>query len=96
MYIQLMRRQRSVQRAVKQLWLPCWLDHVRLPDGRLNEAMLLQMIPAGWLPDRPENILVSIAHSRGSTGLKSLTRFRPWGRHFDCYILELWHDEPHA
>ena len=96
MYIQLMRRHLSVQRPVKSLWLPCRLEQVALPDGSLNETMLLHLIPARWLPAKPEEILITLAHARGSTGLKNLRIFRPWARHFDCYVLELWHEEPHA
>ena len=94
MYVQLMRRTGHIQRAVKNLWLPCRLEQVTLPGGRIHEDMLLAMIPKGWLPAPPKETLLSIAHSRGSTGLKAVSRFRPWARHFDCYVLELWHDEP--
>ena len=94
MYLRLLRRTRSVQRTVKSLWLPCLLEQVTLPNGHLDEAMLLRLLPPRWLPAKPSEILVSIAHPRGSQGLKQLTTFRPWARHFDCYILELWHNEP--
>ena len=94
MYLQLLRRTRYIQRPVKQLWLPCRLEQITRPDGHIDEHLLLLMIPPEWLPDSPRNILLSIAHSRGSTGLKGVKEFRPWGRLFDCYVLELWHDEP--
>lgn len=94
MYLQLLRRTRNVQRPVKTLWLPCPLEEATLPGGVLNESMLLRMIPAGWLPAPPSETLVSLAYPWGSRGLKRLTRFRPWGRHFDCYVLEIWRDEP--
>lgn len=95
MYLNLLRRTNNIQRPVKSLWLPCMLEQVTLPDGRLDENMLLRIIPAGWLPVKASEVLVSIANPRGSQGLKQLTAFRPWGRRFDCYVLELWHDEPH-
>ena len=94
MYVQLMRRQRNVQRAVKSIWLPCHLDQMVLPDGTIHEMMLINLLPEGWLPAKPAEILISVAHARGSTGLKRLRLFRPWARHFDCYILELWRGEP--
>lgn len=94
MYIQLMRRHLSVQRAVKSLWLPVRLEQVLLPGGGVDETMLLHIIPAGWLPEKPSEILLSIANARGSTGLRSVRVFKPWARRFDCYVLELWHDEP--
>ena len=94
MYLRLLRRTRNVQRTVKTLWLPCLLEQVTLPDGRVHEAMLLKLIPPGWLPAKASETLLSIAYPWGSQGLKRLTAFRPWGRHFDCYVLELWHDEP--
>ena len=94
MYLNLMRRTRNVQRSVKTLWLPCALEQVTI-DGHLNEQMLLRIIPPGWLPSKPSETLVSIAYPWGSQGLKRLTLFRPWARHFDCYVLELWRDEPH-
>ena len=94
MYLNLLRRTRNVQRPVKSLWLPCMLEQVTLPNGHVNEQMLLRIIPAGWLPAKPSETLLSIAYPWGSQGLKQLTAFRPWGRHFDCYVLELWRDEP--
>lgn len=94
MYVQVMRRHLSVQRPVKKLWLPARLEQLLLPDGRVDESMLLHMLPAGWLPARPGEMLLSIAHARGSSGLRYVKIFRPWERHFDCYVLELWHEEP--
>ena len=87
-----MHRHLGVQRPVKRIWLPCRLEQMTA-GGRLEESMLFHMLPAGWLPSAPGDTLVSIAHAGGSTGLKRLNLFRPWARHFDCYILELWHDE---
>ena len=72
MYLQLMRRQRGVQRPVKQVWLPCTLDQMMYPEGGLNETMLLNMIPEGWLPAKPGEVLVSLAYPTGSTGLRNL------------------------
>ena len=94
MYVRLLKRHLSIQRTVKELWLPCRLEQTFLPDGHFNESMLLAMLPSNWLPVPPGEILLSVAHNRGSTGLQSLSYFRPWGRHFDCFILELWHDGP--
>ena len=96
MYVQLMRRQGHVQRAVKYTWLPCRYEHVVLPEGRIDENLLLHLLPAGWLPAKPAEILLAAATARGSTGLKRLSVFRPWARHFDCYVLELWVEEPHG
>ena len=95
MYVRLLRRHRNIQRTVREIWLPCRLEQIFLPEGRLDESMLLHMLPAEFLPAPPHEILISLAHAKGSTGLKALTRFRPWARHFDCFILELWHDGPH-
>ena len=95
MYLNLLRRTRNVQRPVKSLWLPCTLEQVTLPNGHVNEQMLLRIIPAGWLPAKPSETLLSIAYPWGSQGLKQLTVFRPWARGFDCFVLELWHNEPH-
>ena len=95
MYLNLLRRTRNVQRPVKSLWLPCTLEQVTLPNGHVNEQMLLRIIPAGWLPVKPSETLLSIAYPWGSQGLKQLTVFRPWARGFDCFVLELWHNEPH-
>ena len=94
MYVRLLWRHNNVQRAVKGLWLPVRLDQALRSDGRIHEEMLLHMLPSGWLPEEPEKILLSLAHDQGSTGLRQLTRFRPWARHFDCYVLELWREEP--
>lgn len=94
MYLRLLRRHNGVQRTVKDLWLPIRLDQAALPDGRINEELLLRVLPPGWLPERPENVLLTLAHAGGSTGLRRLERFRPWARHFDAWVLEAWRDEP--
>ena len=94
MYLYLLRRTRNVQRSVKSLWLPCRLEQVATPDGRLDEQMLLRIVPPGWLPVKASEILLSVAYPWGSLGLKRLKAFRPWARGFDCYVLELRRDEP--
>ena len=95
MYVQLMRRAGRYQRAVKYVWLPCRYEHVVLPEGGIDEALLLHMLPRGFLPGRSEDTLLSLANAKGSLGLKGLRVFRPWERGFDCDVLELWPVEPH-
>lgn len=95
MYIQLMVRRGRVQRSVKYTWIPCRFEHVVGPGGQIDENLLVNLIPRGWLPAEPREILLTVATAKGSTGLRRLTRFRPWARNFDCYVLELWAEEPH-
>lgn len=94
MYVQLMRREGRLQRAVKHIWLPCRYEHVVLPEGGVDESLLLHMLPKGFLPAKPGDALPSVANAKGSLGLKRLRLFHPWGRNFDCYILELGMGEP--
>lgn len=94
MYVQLMRREGRYQRAVKYVWIPCRYEHVVLPEGGIDESLLLHMLPKGFLPSRPEDTLLSVANEKGSLGLRQLRLFRPWERNFDCYVLELWFREP--
>lgn len=93
MYIQLMHRHYGVHEPIKHVEIPCEFSEVYLGDDNINEELLLKSIPAGWLPTKPEQILLAVATKNWSTGQCKLTKFRSWAKYFDAYCLEL-HKEP--
>lgn len=93
MYIQLMHRHYGLHSPVKHIEIPCEFSEVCLGEDNINEELLLQSIPEGWLPTKSENILLAKADKYGSTGQRNLKKFRSWAKYFDAYCLEL-HKEP--
>lgn len=89
MYIQLMHRHYGVHKAIKHLEIPCNFRDVYITDDNINEELLIQNIPEGWLPTNPSLILLTVADESGGTGQFNLNIFRPWRKYFDCYVLEL-------
>lgn len=93
MYIQLMHRHYGLHSPIKHIEIPCEFSEVYLGDDNINEELLLESIPKDWLPTKIENILLAVADKYGSTGQRSLNKFRSWAKYFDAYCLEL-HKEP--
>lgn len=89
MYIQLMHRHYGVHKPIRHLEIPCNFRDVYIADDNINEELLIQNIPEGWLPVAPNLILLTKANEYGSDGQSNLNIFRPWGKYFDCYVLEL-------
>ena len=93
MYIQLMHRSYGVHEPIKHMEIPCKFSDVYLGKGNINEELLLNNIPNGWLPTKSSSILLTVADKYGSTGQRNLNKFRSWAKYFDAYVLEL-HEEP--
>lgn len=93
MYIQLMHRHYGIHSPVKRVEISCGFEEV-CQGGKINEDILLKNIPDEWLPDKPGNILITIADEHGSTGQYKLKKFRSWAKYFDAYVLELWDKNP--
>lgn len=93
MYIQLMHRHYGVHTPMKHIEIPCKFENVYIGDNNINEELLVNSIPADWLPTLPKNILLTVADRWGTTGQSKLSVFRPWSKYFDSYVLEL-HKEP--
>ncbi len=93
MYIQLMRRCYGVHSPIKHIEIPCEFNDVYLGDEHINEKLLLENIPDGWLPVEPRMILLTVADETGSTGQGGLEIFMSWGKYFPSYVLEL-HEKP--
>ena len=94
MYIQLMHRHYGIHSPVKRVEIPCGFEEVCQGENKINEDKLLENIPDGWLPDRPENILITVAGVHCSIGQYGLKKFRSWAKYFDAYVLELWDKSP--
>ena len=90
MYIQLMHRHYGVHRPIKHVEIPCEFSDVCMVNGDINEDLLLKNIPEGWLPTKPELILLTVADKYGSVARTNLNKFRPWAKYFDAYCLELY------
>lgn len=90
MYIQLMHRHHGFHRPIKHVEIPCTFSDVYLGDNNINEELLLEYIPEGWLPTKPSLILLTVADECGSTGQRNLNKFRSWAKYFDAYCLELY------
>lgn len=93
MYIQLMHRHYGCHSPIKHIEIPCEFSKVYLGEDNINEELLLESIPEGWLPVEPSKILLTEADKNGSTGQCGLSKFRSWAKYFDSYVLEL-HREP--
>lgn len=99
MYIQLMHRRYGIHKPIKHIEIPCDFSEVYQGQDRINEELLLENIPEGWLPVPPERILLMVANENGGTG-QCCTIFHSWAKYFDSYSLELhekpeeWWDEP--
>lgn len=93
MYIQLMHRSYGIHSPIKHTEIPCDFETIYLGDDHINEDLLLEHIPEGWLPTKPDMILLTVGNEFGSTGQCNLEKFKPWAKYFDAYVLEL-HKEP--
>lgn len=95
MFVQLMHRHYGVHEPVKHLELPCSFDDVYRGENNIDEDILLQLVPDGWLPISSKGILISVVtpDGRGTTGQSKLKHFLNWAKYFDAYVLEL-HDKP--
>ena len=93
MYIQLMHRSLGVHDPIKHIEIPCRFEDVYLGEDNINEDLLLENIPKGWLPTSPSLILLTVGNKYGTTGQYNLDKFRVWAKYFDAYCLEL-HKEP--
>jgi len=89
MYIQLYRRNRGLHTPIKHLEIPCDFESVYLSDNNIDEKLLLESIPEGWLPVPSKRILMTVGSENCSTGQYKLSLFRPWAKYFDAYVLEL-------
>lgn len=93
MYIQLMHRHHGFHEPIKHIEIPCEFSKVYLGEDNINEDLLIESIPEGWLPVETNKILLTKADDNGSTGQRGLSKFRSWSKYFDAYVLEL-HEKP--
>lgn len=89
MYIELKHRHYGVHRPIKHIEIPCDFSDVYIGKDRINEKLLLENIPDGWLPTKPSNILLTVDDNNGGIGMYDLYIFRPWAKYFDSYVLGL-------
>ena len=82
MYVQLMHRHHGIHNHIKYTEIPCKLSDVYRGDDNINEDLLLELIPEGWLPVDPSLILLSVDGKRGGIGQSDLGKFRNWAKYF--------------
>lgn len=93
MYIQLTYRKYGSYNEIKHIEIPCEFSKVYLGEDNIDEKLLFESIPKGWLPTAPRKILLAVADKNGSTGQSNLKAFSSWTKCSDSYVLEL-HKEP--
>lgn len=90
MKIGLWHRHHGVHKMINEEEINCKLSDVYLGDNNINEKFLLSLIPDGFLPTKPENILLTYDDENGcGTGQYGLNIFRNWSKYFDSYVLSL-------
>lgn len=89
MYIELRHRHYGVHKPVKHIEIPCAFSDVYLGEDHINEKLLLENIPDGWLPTKPCNILLTVDFGNCGCGQYGVNEFRPWAKYFDSYVLTL-------
>lgn len=94
-----MYRNYGVHKPIKHIEIPCDFHDIYMGEDHINEELLIQNIPDGWLPCKANQILLTVADEHGSRGQYVNKVFRLWAKYFNCYVLELiesplpWWDE---
>jgi hypothetical protein len=78
-----------VHDPIKHIEIDCEFSDVYLGLDRINEELLLEHIPEGWLPVDPSKILLTVGDKYGATGQYNLDKFMSWAKYFNSYVLEL-------
>lgn len=90
MFVTLRHRHYGVHKFIKEIEIPCNFDEVYLGEDNINEQLLLDNIPKGWLRDKPNQILLMVEDELGNgTGQHNLKIFRNWSKYYDCYSLTI-------
>lgn len=55
----------------------------------VNEDLLLERLPEGFLVAEPRWTLLTVEFEWGGAGQSGLTRFRSWAKYFPAYVLNL-------
>ncbi len=60
------------------------------PNYKIQEQKIIDALPKGFLPCPPSKILVTVSeYECGGTGQWNLDIFRPWGKYFDSFVIDL-------
>lgn len=89
MFIKLSHRHYGVHSFIKELEIPCKFNDVYIGEDNINEKLLLEKIPDGWLPTDASKILLCVEDEKYSTGQRGLNKFRNWAKYFDAYVLDI-------
>lgn len=58
----------------------------------LDEEKIINNLPKNWLPVDPNKILLMTSDGRSGCAIVAPLVFRPWGKYFDCYSVEVIKD----
>jgi hypothetical protein len=95
MKLKLFHRHYGVHSLQKEIKIkPKFTDVVKFPDDpnadfAIDERAILDNMPAGFLPVKPDKVLLTVGDKYGSTAQRHPINFRHWGKYFDSYSLEL-------
>ncbi len=77
---------------IKQIEVPGQFDDYYIEEDNINESLLIDTLPIGFLPTTPSKILISVFDDeteQSSTGQRGLRLFKNWSKYFSCYMLIL-------
>jgi len=99
MKVTLAYRHHGMHEPVKEAEIPGLFADYATPTGeadayRIDEERLLSALPASFLPAPPSQVLLMVDEGPWCAGQTRLTRFRPWAKYFDTYILYIACEEP--
>ena len=87
--IELARRHHGVHRVIGTCMVRTPGSLVRWkPEEAVLGRRLLELLPRGFLPEKPSRVLLMVGNGRGAaTAARDPVRFRRWGKYFDAYSL---------
>lgn len=87
MTVELFHRHYGIHKRIKAIQIPIEFSKVYRGDDDIDEDMLLDNIPDGWLPVDSHEILLMVANGNNANGQSTLVRFRPWAKYFDSFSI---------
>jgi hypothetical protein len=94
MKIQLFYRSYGIHKPIKEaINIPCRFEDVYLGEDRINEQLLIDNIPEGYLQSAQSRVLLVVDDGLNSVGQCGLEKFLNWKKYFDSYVLHLSKEE---
>lgn len=58
-------------------------------EDAIDEQKIVDLLPEGWLGEKVSKTLLTVGNETGSQACRNPKLFRPWGKYFDSYVLEI-------